>query len=109
MNTFYYYYFLFYRWFKVETQPELRAWAMISFAEALIIIGLFEYFYAYLFGHRINLIIYALIIPVHAINYYYYIYKGNAKKIIKMKPRFFRSHVLSIILSLFFFYFLLLL
>ena len=100
MNTLFYYNYLFYKWSKVETQPILSAWFSLSFSEMIFVMGFSDYLSSLIFKHTIdNWILFGIILLPFVFNYFYYVKKGYAKKIIKEKPMFFKSHFLSIVLS----------
>ena len=104
MDTIFYYYYLFYKWTKVETQPVLTAWFAISFSESFFTMGFSEFISNLLFEQKLNKYIFMLVMLVPlVINYYIYIKKRRANKIIKAKPKILNSHYLSIFIAWSFF------
>jgi len=96
INVFYYYYYLFYTKVLVQPEPHFVSILALSFVESLWINGLIDgiavNWFCYKFG-KWSMISVAL--GIIAFNSWYYHVKHNASNIVKTKPTFWGSHVIS--------------
>lgn len=100
MNVFYYYYYLFYTKVLPDNQPHSTVIFTLSFTFSLIIIGIFNIAFAYLFGVSLKkwemIGIFALITLLMYLTYYK---NGKGKIVVTERPKFFNSNKISIILT----------
>lgn len=105
-KVFYYYYFLFYLKLIKADSPHLLTVLVLSLSWSLIVNSIIDFILIYLFKYPLGLFgnigILALII---CIQYFYFIRKNNAKRIVELKPKLFENHNLSIIITIIFFLF----
>lgn len=104
INTLYYYYYLFYKKILRDNEPHMLATLVLGFSFSLLLIAIVDITIAHLFdlklGHYLMLGINIFMIAV----FYFTLHRtGRARKIVKEKPRFFDSHVLSILITFLFF------
>lgn len=104
INTLYYYYYLFYKMILRDNEPHLLATLVLGFSFSLLLIGVIDIAIAHLLklklGHYTMLGINLFMIAV----FYFTLHRTTkAKEIVKEKPKFFNSHVLSILITFLFF------
>ncbi len=103
-DVIYYNYYLFYKRFKVETQPELTATFILSISQAFFLNGLLAIIFSYLYCRQLEMWIrIGLIGLIFLINYLIYHKNSRAKLVIDTKPTFLKNKNLSKVLSLMFF------
>ena len=104
IKTIYYYYFLFYCKILNDKEPHLLTTLALSASESFLVNGVLQIFLAKYFCISIGkwpmlgVLSFSLVL-----NYIYFHNYGNAKEIVKSKPRFFSSNRVSITLALLFF------
>ena len=100
MNVFYYYYYLFYTKVLPDNQPHSTVIFTLSFTFSLIINGIVNVVFAYLFGVSLRkwemIGIFAVITLLMYLAYYR---SGKGRKIVTEKPKLFNSNKISIILT----------
>jgi len=103
MRVLYYYSFLFYSKILRDNEPHLLTTLALSFLEALIINGILEAISVHAFCKDLDkLAMFAILLLIIGTNYWILHRTGKAKEIVKLKPQFFNSHRLSIVITLVF-------
>ena len=101
MKVIYYNVYLFYaKKIWGENNPHNMSMLFISFIEWLICVGVLEYFAAYFYcTYTSNWITFSIYFLIAVINNFIFIKPGFADKIIKQKPTYFNSKLISKILT----------
>jgi hypothetical protein len=104
MNVFYYYYFLFYTMVLPDNQPHSTVIFTLSFTLSLIVNCILNVAFAYVLNVSLRkwemIGVFAFINLLMYLTYYR---NGKGKRIVKEKPKFFKSHGVSIVLTALFF------
>lgn len=103
-NVFYFYYYLFYKSILKDEQPLFTTMFTFSFSISLLINGIVNIVLAHAFSKYLSewgMI--SVFVAVLALSYFYYYKKDKATDIIKNKPKFFNSNMVSILLTILFF------
>ena len=104
MDVIYYYYYLFYKKILKDDEPHLLTTMALSASEGFAFNVSLNIFFTRYFCLEVNKwVMFITIILFNILNYLYFHKSGKAKRIIKLQPKFFSSHRLSIILTLIFF------
>lgn len=104
MEVFYYYYYLFYSKILKDSEPHLLTILALSASEAFATIGLLDILFikTYCFPVGKWAMIFIVLLFV-LFNYIVFFKSGRSQKIVKLKPKFFNNHRLSILLTFMFF------
>ncbi len=103
MKVFYYYGFLFYSKVLKDDEPHLLTILALSFLESLIVNGILEAISVHTFCKDIGRgSMFTVLLLIIGANYYLLYRTGKAKQIVQSRPKFFKSHNLSIALTLLF-------
>lgn len=104
ISTSYYYYYLFYKKILKDSEPHMLATMVLGFSFSLPIIGLIAITIAYLFNEKLsNYAMFGINLLMIVVLYFTLYRTGKAREIVKQKPMFFNSHVLSILITVLFF------
>lgn len=109
MSILYYYYYLFYTKVLPDDQPHSTVVFCLSLMESFIINGLLNIVSILLFCYNISKWpMIGVLIAIIIINYQIYYKSKRMERIIDEKPKLFNSNIFSVVFSLFFFLFSLL-
>src|SRR5450755_1520985 len=102
MKVFYYYYYLFYK--KIwDPDPQLAATLGFTALEAFFLIGLFDVTLARFFCFDFNKYYMMAVLAITFLaNTFYFFTSKKVKTIVKLKPKFFNSHKITVVFILVF-------
>ncbi len=104
MKTFYYYYHLFYKNIFMDNDPYFTARLSITASESLLLISIIDISSAYFFCWSLNKYYMAgITLIMLLINTLFLLNSEKTKKIEKSKPKLFKSHNLTIVITWIFF------
>lgn len=103
MKVYYYYYYLFYKKILLDPDPKLSATLGITALEGFFLTALLNlalaYFFCFDFNKYYMISLFAVLLLV---NTFYFFTSTNVKETLKVKPKFFKNHRLTIIVVLLF-------
>ena len=103
-RTFYYYYYLLYKKSSLDGEPQLTARLTLSASEIFLLISLVRISSAFFFCYDVSkYYMFAIALIVLLLNTFVFLPPKKVEWIIQSKPKFFNSHILSIILTWLFF------
>ncbi len=109
MSILYYYYYLFYTKILPDDQPHSTVVFCLSLMESFIINGFLNIVSILLFCYNISKWpMIGILIAIVIVNYFYYYKSRKMERIIVEKPKLFNSNTASVVLSVVFFLFSLL-
>lgn len=104
MKTLYYYYYLFYTKILTDDEPHATVIFTLSFSESLVINGIIDIVLVKFFCVDVELWIQILILVIIIfLNYFNYSYLKKSEAIVNEKPKYFGSHLFSILVTMIFF------
>lgn len=104
INVFYYYYYLFYTKVIPDNQPHATVIFTLSFSLSLLINGLISIIFANIADYNMSkYIMMGIFVAIMIVNYFVFYRTGKGKRLVNEKPKFFKSHRLSIFLTFIFF------
>jgi hypothetical protein len=102
IKTLYYYYYLFYKKMLKDTEPHMLATLVLAFSFSLFLIGIINVTMAYFIKTTLDHFVMIGINLLMILILYLTLHKTE-KAIVKEKPMFFNSHMLSILITFLFF------
>jgi hypothetical protein len=104
MKVFYYYYYLLYKKSALDGEPQFTAKLALTASEAFFFIAVLDTGLAYFFSILLSkYVMIAITLILLGLNMFVFFTDKKVKVILESKPKFFQSHVLSIILTWLFF------
>jgi len=104
MEVLYYYYYLFYSKILKDNEPHLLTILAFSASEGFAINGLLDIFFIKTYCFPIGKWAMIFIVLLFVLfNYIVFFKSGRSQKIVKLKPKIFGNHRLSILLTFVFF------
>lgn len=104
VNTLFYYYNLFYRNVFKDSDSYFTARLALTASESLLIISVLDISSSYFFCYSLNKFYMAgITLIILALNLLFFLNSKVTKRIEKSKPKFFKSHRFSILITLLFF------